>query len=121
MPDALRAAGFVVELHSAHFEQDVRAEAWIKSVGKRGWVILTKDRHIKSNQIEIEALMASGVPTFTLTTADTTGAQNAATILAAMPTMLQCIRKFKPPFVAGITRAGAVNILMTHAQMIKRI
>jgi len=121
VPTAIRSAGYAVELHSTHFEQDAPDDVWIPEVGRRHWIILTKDRHIRSNRIEIEALMAAGTPSFTLMSADTTGPQNALSIVAALPVMLRFISKSPAPFVAGITRAGSVNMLLTFSGMIKNV
>ncbi|MGH7140929.1 MAG: hypothetical protein ACREHD_34800 [Pirellulales bacterium] len=39
---ALRAAGEQVELLTDHFESDTPDSHWLRAVGERGWIILTK-------------------------------------------------------------------------------
>ncbi len=71
--NALRSAGELVELHYMHFEPDAEDARWLSDVGKRGWVVITKDRHIKSNQIEIVSMIEANVACFNLVAADMTG------------------------------------------------
>jgi uncharacterized protein with PIN domain len=44
---ALREAGWNVELHDDHFKDDTPDEKWLEEVGKKGWVVLTKDKAIR--------------------------------------------------------------------------
>lgn len=41
--EALRRAGSEVEIHDRHFPQDAKDTEWLPEVGRRGWVVLTKD------------------------------------------------------------------------------
>jgi hypothetical protein len=59
--EALRLAGCRVEIHDRHFAQDARYADWLAAVGRRGWVVLTKDHHIRTRQSELIALLAAGV------------------------------------------------------------
>jgi hypothetical protein len=59
--EALRAAGCTVEIHDRHFAQDAKDAEWLPEVGRRGWVVLTKDRHIRTRQSELIKL-AFAVP-----------------------------------------------------------
>ncbi|HEY5542517.1 MAG TPA: hypothetical protein VIM04_04570, partial [Candidatus Binatia bacterium] len=43
----LRECGVQVEIHDHHFPQNALDEDWISEVGKRGWVVLTKDDRIR--------------------------------------------------------------------------
>ena len=45
--NALRQAGAVVKLHDDHFPQDARDEEWLREVGRREWIVLTKDSRIR--------------------------------------------------------------------------
>lgn len=90
-------------------------------VGRRGWVILTKDRQIRSNQIEIVALLKSGAPCFALVAADMTGDEMGASFVRALPHIKQLIRRNAVPFVATVSRSGAVSMLHTQADLIKKV
>ena len=56
----MRAAAFNVEAHDAHFAQNTPDIEWIPQVVKRKWVILTGDKCIARNSLEIDALMTAG-------------------------------------------------------------
>lgn len=66
--DALAAQGLVVHVHDDHFPQDCRDEDWLVEVGKRGWVVLSKDGRIERRHLEIEALKSAGVAAFIVIT-----------------------------------------------------
>ena len=57
----LRAAGFVVEEHSAHFADDAPDSEWLGEAGRRGWVVLTKDKAVRRNALELAAIILSEV------------------------------------------------------------
>jgi hypothetical protein len=58
IPNALRDAGALVELHDDHFSQDAKDQVWLAEVGKRGWVVLTKDKRLRYRALETNALMS---------------------------------------------------------------
>ena len=67
IPNALRDAGARVELHDDHFSQDARDQVWLAEAGKRDWVVLTKDKHLRYRAVETNALMSAKVRAFVLT------------------------------------------------------
>jgi hypoxanthine phosphoribosyltransferase len=85
MPDALRSAGFDVEIHYDHFDQNTADVVWIVDVGRRGWVTLTADKPIRTNQVEVIALMKSDTARFVLTSNGGSGAANAMAFLHCRP------------------------------------
>jgi len=121
LPGILRAAGLRVEVHKDHFNSDIDDTVWISEVGKRSWAIITKDNRVKSRQIEVVALLRSGQPTFVLSSGNTTASENAKAILRALPDMLGCIDTQQPPFIAQITKSGALSIIATFSMLIKRV
>ncbi len=64
--------------------------------------------------------MQSNTWTFVLTTASTTGSENAAALVAAIPQILSFVGKFTPPILAQITGSGVVSLLLNHQGMIDR-
>ena len=55
---ALRDAGARVELHDDHFSQDAQDQVWLTEAGERGWIVLTKDKHIRYRAVETNALIS---------------------------------------------------------------
>lgn len=120
VPDALRACGERVESMTDHFADDTPDNVWLAEVGKRGWIILTKDRAIGRNIVEIVQLLRSGTHAFILTSGNQTGAEMVRAFTTALPTIKKIAAKFQPPFVGTITASGHVRVLMTHTQLIER-
>lgn len=118
---ALTAIGARVEVLLDHFEQDVPDHEWIKELGRRGWVILSKDRHIRSNALEVRALLESGTAAFILNSAEMNGSAMAAAYQSAMPTMLRFLRKYQRPFIATVTATGAVKHLINYGKLQDRL
>ena len=88
IPDGLRAAGEEVRIHDDHFPQDAKDEVWLADVGKSGWVVLTKDKHIRYRASEIQALRAANVRAFVLTSrGDLTGAEVSQIFVKALPSI----------------------------------
>jgi hypothetical protein len=67
IPGALRQAGEEVRVHDDYFQQDAKDEVWLADVGKRGWIVLTKDKNIRYRPVELQALLLAKVRAFVLT------------------------------------------------------
>jgi hypothetical protein len=48
---ALQQAGLRVEFHADHFADDADDATWISVVGQRGWIVLTKDKAIRTRPV----------------------------------------------------------------------
>ena len=57
--EALRNAGARVEVHIDHFSQAAPDLEWIPEVGRRDWVLITKDSNIRRNPLERSAYKAA--------------------------------------------------------------
>ena len=66
-------------MHDEYFPSDARDEEWLAEVGRRGWVVLTKDTRIRYRTTELAALMRSGVTAFVLTSGNLRGAAGGTT------------------------------------------
>jgi hypothetical protein len=62
-----------VVLHDEVFAQGAPDEEWLPEVGRRGWVLLTKDDRIRSTTAQREILLAAGVRAFILSGANLPG------------------------------------------------
>jgi PIN like domain len=111
VPTALREMGIRVELLHQHFEPDIDDTDWLVEVGKRGWVVLTKDQRIRHRRAEFQALLDAGVAVFVLKSGNLTGKDTANAFVRAYPRMQKVLRDHEPPFVAGLDAAGRVTLL----------
>lgn len=88
IPDALRQSGEDIRIHDDYFPQDAKDSIWLTEVGKRGWIVLTKDTRIRYRAIETKALLAAGVRAFVLTArGDLIGKEMADIFIMALPRM----------------------------------
>jgi len=109
---SLRAAGLSVEIHDDHFPQDAKDSDWLIEVGTRKWIVLTNDRRIRYRPLELAALRASGVRAFVFTRGDLTAQEMASVFLGARPTVFKTLRRNQGSFVASISRAGQVRLIV---------
>jgi hypothetical protein len=108
---ALRKIGETVEIHDDHFAPDAKNEDWLAEVGKRGWIVLTKDDRIRYRVTERTALTSSRVRAFVLTSSQLHGAEMAAAFVNALPRIKRLIAKHAPPFICRVSRSGNVSPL----------
>lgn len=80
-------------------------------VGRRGWIVLTKDDRIRYRMIEQQAMMRASVAAFILTAGGVTGAEMADIFISALPKIRRFILKYDRPFIASVTRSGAVVLI----------
>ncbi|OHB76056.1 MAG: hypothetical protein A2Z34_04185 [Planctomycetes bacterium RBG_16_59_8] len=109
---ALRQAGATVEIHDDHFPIDAKDEQWISVVGRKGWVVLTKDRRIRYRRHEQVAVKKAMACIFTLTAGDLQGEEMARIFVDALPKMIRFVAKHNPPFIATVAKSGAISKIM---------
>lgn len=109
---ALRHAGCNVEIHDQHFPKDAKDTEWLSEVGRRGWVVLTKDHHIRTRQNELIALLAADVAAFVLTAGDLAGQDMADAFVRALPKMNRMLIGQPRPFIARVSPGGVVTLLV---------
>jgi hypothetical protein len=107
LPDALRSAGWKIEVHEDHFpdiankaeEDDTR---WITFAGQKQWTILTADKGILFNPLERDALNGCGTLAFMLAKKNLSGEQMAAVFIEARVQIWRKIKNHKPPGIFKI-------------------
>ena len=111
VPVALRAKGIRVELLHDHFDLATPDTTWLAEVGKRNWVVLTKDQRIRRRRVEIDALLAANIAAFVLTSGNLTGAQTAIAFVMAWPRIQKAVRDYALPIVAAVDAKGSIRFL----------
>jgi len=107
---ALQASGATLEVHSDHFNGDERDDVWPPEVGRRNWVLLTKDARIRYRTNERQALMNAGVRGCMLVSGNLSGDDMASTFVRALPAIRRFASLYPAPFIAKIYRTGAVRM-----------
>ncbi|MGC4048344.1 MAG: hypothetical protein QM757_01330 [Paludibaculum sp.] len=105
-----RATHAHVKRHSEAFPYGREDHEWIPMAARRGWVIVSKDKRIRSRPLEYQALLASKARFFYLRYGDLTKEASAEAFITAYPKMLKILDGTHPPFIARISPSGAVEI-----------
>lgn len=83
---------------------------WLPFVGEKGWVLLTKDKRIRYNELEKAAVRRYKIREFYFSSGNFSGAEMAEMLVAALREMARVFRRYDPPFIASISKAGKVSV-----------
>lgn len=104
VPNALRAHGLAVRAMFEVYpedEQRIEDEVWLRDVGERGWIVLTKDERIRRLAVEIAAIREGRAKVFYLANANQRGDEQAEMFVRHRHRIVQ--RAAKPgPFVYAV-------------------
>jgi predicted nuclease of predicted toxin-antitoxin system len=117
--DSLRAAGFQVEAHADHFVDDAPDVVWLGEAGRRGWVVLTKDKAVRRNELEFQAIMTSEVACFSLGHGNLKSEQMAEAFVTARPGMEKALRRYNM-LIATVTATGHVQVLSADGALLTK-
>ncbi len=109
--NALRGAGFAVEVHADHFAPGTADVDWLREIGARGWIVIGKDEAIRRNKHERATLLANGVRAFFLTRQNLTGEEAASLLLQCMPAIARRVSRSRGPFICSISRSARVVLV----------
>lgn len=107
--DALVEAGIPFESHRDHFSPNALDDDWLPVVGRRGWIVLTRDKAIRHRPNELAAVRAAALHVFALTSGNLSAAESAEIIVKAWPHILSAVAAFAPPRLWSIDRSGRVR------------
>jgi hypothetical protein len=109
--DALTGSRVRFERHTAWFPRGTFDDVWLPFVAERAWVVLTKDKRNRYNDLERDALRIHKVREFYFSRGDFNGSEMALALIEALPEMRRICRNCNPPLVCSITRSGVVTIV----------
>jgi hypothetical protein len=104
-PERLRASGIRVERHDDHFGPQTPDAEWIREIGRRGWVAVSRDARIRYSPLALSILMTSGARLFVLV-GKVTASEAAELFLQWHEHIERLLRKENQPFIAKIRRDG---------------
>lgn len=110
VPDALLQIGLNIERHKTHFIHNAEDVEWLPYCGQMGWVVLTKDKAIRSNEVELTALVRAGVACFVITSGEMTGEDMANAYIKALPQIARFLKNKPRPFIARVSPEGNVEM-----------
>lgn len=131
LPSTLRAAGFTVEQFDDHFGPATSDEDWLASVGKLGWIVLTRDTRIRYKPTERDAVMEHGVglivlvgsnphPVLGRNVINSREAIEAFLTTAPAPFIAKLYRPSPGDLARDPNAAGRVHLWLSHAQWKRR-
>jgi hypothetical protein len=91
-----------------YFESNVVDEEWLRFVGQKGWIAITKDKRIRYRSPALEVIGKEKVKLFVLNKGNLTGFEMAEIIKRAIPRIKTFIARHEPPFIAKITKSGKI-------------
>ncbi|MBI4950724.1 MAG: hypothetical protein HY908_01710 [Myxococcales bacterium] len=115
----LLKAGEQVHVHDEHFAQDTPDADWLVEVGRRRWVVLTKDKNIRFNELERQALVSARVACFMLGRGNLTAQEMAQSFIGALPRMKRVLRRYAVPLAASVTASAGVRVLLAGGVWLK--
>ncbi len=108
--EKLRSAGWGVETLFDHFPMDTHDIDWLPFIGRKKWILLTKDNRMKGRYLELMSMMNSKVRAFVLESRNSlSGPEIADIFLKAKGKIESILATQSAPFVARI-RAGDGSI-----------
>jgi len=99
------------ELHEAHFPRGTDDDEWLPFVAQRFWIVLTKDKRNRYNELERKAVQRFAVKEFYFASGNFNGHEMAAALISAISKMKQICSTEEPPFVGSIARGGEITIV----------
>lgn len=117
MPSVLRQHGYRVEIHDDHFAQTEKDVVWLRFVGKRKWIVLSKDPHIRKRALERKQLRRARVHAFFLGRADLKGAEMAEIFRRAIPKIIEMVTNADNPVIALIRRDATLDVLDSYLKV----
>ena len=121
LADPLRNKGATVEIHDDHFKQDIEDKDWLRIVGERNWVVLTKDKKIASRTLELEAVAEGNVRLFAFVDGDVSGVVVAQAFVNALENMRGFMRGNPAPFIAKVHQSGLVKPCKKRKELLKML
>jgi hypothetical protein len=99
------------ERHCDHFDPGAPDDIWLPFIGERRWVVLTKDKRNRYNQLEKTAIRRHKVAEFYFGSGNMNGAEMATALKAALQEMKQICGREELPFIASISKSGMITIV----------
>lgn len=103
---ALDAIGAHYIPHHQLFAPAAPDEKWLEVAGREGWVVLTRDKHIRRRPAELEAFQTHQVTVFVLAAGNASAAETAELITRLYEKIQRLAAQGKPPVMYSVTRSG---------------
>lgn len=109
-PDILSEGGLTVERHRDHFSPDCTDEEWLRTVGERGWVAVTRDTRIRYKPNELAAVIRHQV-TLLVVIGKAQHAELARNFVNTAPKIETFLYRHNAPLIAKVHRPLAADLV----------
>lgn len=107
---ALRQIGCVAIHHDERFSPDAPDVVWLREAGENEWIVLSHDRNIGRNPLEIMQLRSAKVRAFMpASSGSLSGKEISDIIIKAISSIERFANNHNPPYIAKIYRDGSVK------------
>lgn len=117
--NVLIEAGAQIEHHGNHFDQNTPDAEWLSIVGDRGWVVLTKDKVMGRNELELKAIARANVKVFCLASGNSTRHKMANIFVDVVEKLKKFAHGNQAPFIAKVYKDGRVERWRNRTQLLK--
>ena len=91
------------------FTHDAKETEWLPEIGRRGWLVITRDKRIRSRPGERKALLDAGVGCFILTQKQSLTRWEFLKL--SLDEMQRIFGETEKPFVFGVSRTGELRLI----------
>jgi hypothetical protein len=92
------------------FPHDTKDVVWLEAAGKQGWLVVTRDKHVRTRPGERRAIEEHGVGCFILGyKQDLKKEEVTEIVLGALEHMEELFERTERPFIYTITKNGDFN------------
>jgi hypothetical protein len=102
--EILRAAGFKVEPHSAHFNPEEDDHIWIPHCARRGWLIFSSDKGLETDATNRATVLESKALVFILEDGNNGPWQWGSSIIVSRQRIYQLVLDQTGPFYVDVQR-----------------
>lgn len=110
--DVLKASGLRVHAIQDHHDVPKTSDAtWLTTVGRQGWIAISRDRDIDRSPLTIEAVKLSKARMFCLTPDGLKAESICDLLIKAHPVMQEIARRYQGPFIATVGRSADIRFI----------
>ncbi len=102
--------------HDDRFAQDTLDSDWLVEAGRKRWVVLTKDKNVRRNELERIAIVNARVACFMLGRGDATAATMGRVFVEGLPVIRKALRRFHIPMAASLSLGGQLRVLLAGGE-----
>lgn len=104
--EALDKLGAPYIAHHQRFAPDAPDEAWLEVAGREGWIVITRDKHIRRRPAELDAFRTHQVTVFVFAGGNASAAETAELVTRLYGKIVKLAHQAKPPVMYSVTRSG---------------